>query len=229
MDFHEPLVEDANIRSLIRAARGIVEGDLQKGVDAGLSDELGKLAKYLQAISKKLQTAESDIETASSQIPYGTDQLQGVTRFTEEEVHRVLGIVEKLTENHDALAGQWDLLKANSEMEWAHRPLVRRRVEEIGSALRDEKKMLMDLMTALSFQDVAAQWLKKISSDMTSVQSRIKRLNSSLSVRGKESGPPASRNTEADKEGLEKTGKRLSVADKMAQTDVDQLLKQHGL
>lgn len=45
--------------------------------------------------------------------------------------------------------------------------------------------MLMDLMTALSFQDVAAQWLKKISSDMTNVQSRIKRLNSSLNVKGR--------------------------------------------
>jgi chemotaxis regulatin CheY-phosphate phosphatase CheZ len=220
MDFHEPLVEDANIRSLIRAARGIVEGDLKKGADAKLSDELGKLAKYLQAISKKLQAAESDIETASSQIPYGTDQLHGVTQFTEEEVHRVLGIVEKLTESHDALASQWELIKANSETEWAHRPLVKRQAEEIGSTLREEKKMLMDLMTALSFQDVAAQWLKKISSDMTNVQSRIKRLNSSLSLKGKEN---------ADKEGLEKTGKRLPNTDKMVQTDVDKLLKDYGL
>lgn len=229
MDFHESSLEDNNIRGLIRAARGIIEGDLKKGADQKLSDELGKLAKYLQAISRKLQAAESDIETASSQIPYGTDQIHGVTRFTEEEVHRVLGIVEKVIESHDALANKWESLKTHSQAEMLQRPTLKRQAEEIGSTLRDEKKMLMDLMTALSFQDVAAQWLKKISSDMTNVQSRIKRLNSSLNVKGKENGPPAS-SKETDRDAnLMKTENRFAGADKMAQTDVDHLLKEYGL
>lgn len=229
MDFHESSLEDNNIRGLIRAARGIIERDLKMGADQKLSDELGKLAKYLQAISRKLQTAESDIETASSQIPYGTDQIQGVTRFTEEEVHRVLGIVEKVIESHDALANKWESLKTHSQAEMLQRPTLKRQADEIGSTLRDEKKMLMDLMTALSFQDVAAQWLKKISSDMTNVQSRIKRLNSSLNVKGKESGPPTSlKETDRDA-NLIKTGNRFGGADKMGQTDVDNLLKEYGL
>lgn len=227
MDFHETALEENNIRGLIRAARGIIEGDLQKGADAKLSDELGKLAKYLQAISKKLQTAESDIETASSQIPYGTDQIHGVTRFTEEEVHRVLGIVEKVIESHDALANKWELLKNHSQAEMMQRPVLKRQADEIGSTLRDEKKMLMDLMTALSFQDVAAQWLKKISSDMTNVQSRIKRLNSSLNMKGRENSP--SPKTSGEDANLVKAGNRLIGADKMAQTDVDLLLKEYGL
>lgn len=228
MDFHEPLLEDHNIRGLIRAARGIIEGDLKKGADAKLSDELSKLGKYLQAISKKLQAAESDIETASSQIPYGTDQIHGVTRFTEEEVHRVLGIVEKMIESHDTLTNKWELLKANSEPEIIRRPTLKRQADEIGSTLKDEKKMLMDLMTALSFQDVAAQWLKKISSDMTNVQSRIKRLNSSLSVEGKENSRHTSLKKETD-DLLQKAGKRFGGADKMVQNDVDNLLKEYGL
>ncbi|NKE73082.1 protein phosphatase CheZ [Candidatus Manganitrophus noduliformans] len=227
MEFHESPIEDNNIRGLIRAARGIIEGDLKKGADAKLSDELGKLAKYLQAISKKLQAAESDIETASSQIPYGTDQIYGVTRFTEEEVHRVLGIVEKVIESHDALANKWESLKTHSQAEMLQRPTLKRQADEIGSTLRDEKKMLMDLMTALSFQDVAAQWLKKISSDMTNVQSRIKRLNSSLNVKGN-IPPTSTKETDRD-EDFEKTGNRFAGADKMAQTDVDHLLKEYGL
>ncbi|MCG3117631.1 MAG: protein phosphatase CheZ [Candidatus Manganitrophus sp. SA1] len=229
MDFHESSLEDNNIRGLIRAARGIIEGDLKKEVDQKLSDELGKLAKYLQAISRKLQAAESDIETASSQIPYGTDQIHGVTRFTEEEVHRVLGIVEKVIESHDALANKWESLKTHSQAEMLQRPTLKRQADEIGSTLRDEKKMLMDLMTALSFQDVAAQWLKKISSDMTNVQSRIKRLNSSLNVKGKESGPPTSAKETDRDANLMKTGNRFAGADKMGQTDVDHLLKEYGL
>lgn len=229
MEFHETTLDENNIRGLIRAARGIIEGDLQKGADARLSDELGKLAKYLQAISKKLQAAESDIETASSQIPYGTDQIHGVTRFTEEEVHRVLGIVEKVIESHDALVNQWEALKTHSQTEMMQRPILKRQAEEIGSTLRDEKKMLMDLMTALSFQDVAAQWLKKISSDMTNVQSRIKRLNSSLSAKGKENSPSTSPKEAARDENFVKAGNRFTGADKMAQPDVDKLLKEYGL
>jgi len=229
MDFQETKLEEINIRGLIRAARGIVEGDLQKGVDAKLSDELSKLAKYLQAISKKLQVAESDIQTASSQIPYGTDQLQGVTRFTEEEVHRVLSIVEKVIDSHDTLSNKWELLKSNAQMEIVQRPALKRQADEIGSTLRDEKKMLMDLLTALSFQDVAAQWLKKISSDMTHVQSRIKRLNTSLSVKGKESSPPTSPKEAMVEADFVKTGNRSSSDTKLAQTDVDKLLKEYGL
>lgn len=229
MDFHESSLEDNNIRGLIRAARGILEGDLKKEADQKLSDELGKLAKYLQAISRKLQAAESDIETASSQIPYGADQIHGVTRFTEEEVHRVLGIVEKVIESHDALANKWESLKADSQVEMLQRPALKRQVDEIGSTLRDEKKMLMDLITALSFQDVAAQWLKKISSDMTNVQSRIKRLNSSLNVKGKEGAPPTSSKETDWGANMIKTGNRFAGADKMGQTDVDNILKDYGL
>ncbi|MGB3942217.1 MAG: hypothetical protein WBK96_12060, partial [Candidatus Manganitrophaceae bacterium] len=61
------------------------------------------------------------------------------------------------------------------------------------------------------------------------VQSRIKRLNSSLNVKGKESGPPTSlKETDRDA-NLIKTGNRFAGADKMAQTDVDHLLKEYGL
>lgn len=229
MDFHESSLEDNNIRGLIRAARGIIEGDLKKGADQKLSDELGKLAKYLQAISRKLQAAESDIETTSSQIPYGTDQIHGVTRFTEEEVHRVLGIVEKMIESHDALANKWESLKAHSQAEMLQRPMLKRQADEIGSTLQHEKKMLMDLMAALSFQDVAAQWLKKISSDMTNVQSRIKRLNSSLNLKGKENSPPTLPK-EADRDAnFVKARIRFATADKMAQTEIDNLFKEYGL
>lgn len=223
MDFHEQTIEDENIRGLIRAARGIVEGELKQKTDAKLSDELGKLAKYLQAISKKLQVAESEIETASSQIPHGADQLNGVTRFTEEEVHRVLGIVEKVIESHDTLAAHWETLKTDLHGEIFQRPRLKREAEEIGTLLRGEKKLLMDLLTALSFQDVAAQWLRKISSDMTGVQSRIRRLNHSLNQKGTEGAGES-------KQGMPvSAGTPFSDSRKIAQTDVDKLLKEHGL
>jgi|GEM_PF-3968235 len=223
MDFHERM-EDENIRGLILAARGIVETNLKQKADAKLSDELGKLAKYLQAISKKLQLAESEIETASTQIPHEADQLNGVTRFTEEEVHRVLGIVEKAIEGHDAITTQWEMLKRDLLGEMMQRPLLKRGAEEMGDMLRGEKKLLMDLLTALSFQDVAAQWLRKISSDMTGVQSRIRRLNGTLSQKESESGRKP-----APSESKEPMAPNFSGARKVAQTDVDQLLKEHGL
>ncbi len=228
MDFHERPLEDENLRGLILAGRGIVEGNLKKGADSKLSDELGRLGKYLQAISKKLQLAGTEIETASSQIPCGADQLNGVTRFTEEEVHRVLGIVEKVIESRDALAAQWETLKTDLPGEIFQRPRLKREAEEIGARLRSEKKLLMDLLTALSFQDVAAQWLRKISSDMTGVQSRIRRLNQSLNEKGTEGGSgtfPGERRERMPS----KAGTLFSDSRKIAQADVDKLLKEHGL
>lgn len=221
MNFHEQAIEDENIRGLIRAARGIVEGNLKQKTDAKLSDELGKLIKYLQAISKKLQVAETEIETASTQIPHDTDQINGVTRFTEKEVHRVLAIVEKVIESHDVLVSHWEAVKTDLHGEIFQRPQLRREAEEIGTLLRSEKRLLMDLLTALSFQDVAAQWLKKISSDMTVVQLRIRRLNQSFTQKATEGGTwtrPAEKGTSS-----------LTSERKIAQTDVDQLLKEHGL
>lgn len=226
MDFHEPMLEDENIRGLIRAARGIVEGNLNQRADSKLSNELGTLAKYLQAISKKLQVAESEIETASTQIPHDTDQINGVTRFTEEEVHRVLGIVEKVIENHDVLAAVWEKLKGNLHGEILQRPALKRETDEIGAMLRSEKKLLMDLITALSFQDVAAQWLRKISSDMSGVQSRIRRLNHSLNQKGSDAASTA---PAASREGLPSKGGLPFSDARVAQTDVDKLLKEHGL
>lgn len=79
------------------------------------------------------------------------------------------------------------------------------------------------------FQDVAVQWLRKISSDMSNVRSRIKRLNRSLSVKGIEKGRQALQNDADKDERSLKTGKRFPIADKMAQPDVDKLLKEYGL
>ncbi|MBI3805827.1 MAG: protein phosphatase CheZ [Nitrospirae bacterium] len=170
-----------------------------------------------------------EIEGASTQIPYGTDQLSGVARFTEQEIHRVLGFAEKALASHDKLLIQWDGLKGDLRQGVNSAERRNRRFSDLEAALGEEKKTLMDLMTALSFQDVAAQWLKKISSDMNGVQSRIKKLNGSLNPRGIDSSRQTAPERAEMADTFSKTAGRFSGVGKMAQADVDRLLKEHGL
>lgn len=227
MDFHERRLEEDPLRGLLDEARGIVAGSLKReGTDRKLSDELGRLSDYLEAISSKLKTAEVEIEGASTQIPQETDQLTGVTRFTEQEVHRVLGYAERALSSHDKLVTQWEALKGELHGEIDSRR--QRRCDELVTALEEEKRNLMDLITALSFQDVAAQWLQKISSDMNGVQSRIKKLNGAFKPKGIEAGRPTAPEKGGAPDSFSKAAARFSRADKLAQTDVDRLLKEHG-
>ncbi len=215
--------ENQNLHHLINAARAVTDGGLKKGVNAELYKELGDLAKHLNEIFRTLQSAELDIQEASAQIPFGREQLSDVTQFTEEATHRILGYAEKAIDNQNLLTPSVEFLKAMAASGSMDPVKTREHLDRVSSLLGDNKKILVDIVFALEFQDLTAQRLRKIETAMQEVQSRILRLIITFGVKVGVN-PVAVDKQEAMLTELSESSK----TERLEQDLVDDILKEFG-
>jgi len=165
-----------NLHDLINAARAVTDGRLKKGVNAELYKEIGELAKYLNEMFRTVQSAESDIQEVSAQLPFERGELSDLTQFTEKATHQILAYAEKAIENQRLLTPSMEFLKTMADSGSVDPVKTREHVDRIASLLGDNKKILIDIVYSLGFQDLTAQRLWKIERAMQEVQSRILKL-----------------------------------------------------
>lgn len=215
--------ENQNLQHLINAARAVTDGGLKKGVNAELYKELGDLAKYLNEMFRTLQSAESDMREASAQIPLGRDQLSDVTQFTEQAAHRILEYAEKAIEKQRSLTPSIELLKAMTASGSMDPVKTREHLDRISSLLNDNKKILVDIVFALEFQDLTAQRLRKIETAMQEAQSRILRLIITFGIKVGGNAVPVDK-----QEAMLTELSESSKTERLEQGLVDDILKEFG-
>ncbi len=137
-----------------------------------LYEELGELARYIETTMRKLSRVELPAVEVSEQLPKASEHLHDLTRMTEEGTHAVMGLTEDLQDTRAKAAAALDQLAS---------ALVRARrgaayVEQVGAIkqmLSGDEKRLLDIMTALSFQDLVGQRIKKIVAILDDVQHKL--------------------------------------------------------
>jgi len=137
-----------------------------------LYEELGELARYIETTMRKLGEVELPAKAATAHLPQASEHLRDLTRMTEEGTHAVMGLTEAIQDNHAGVAAALDqladaLVKARRGMAYVDR------VNAIKKALACDEKRMLDIMTALSFQDLVAQRVKKIVTILEDVQHRL--------------------------------------------------------
>lgn len=215
--------ENQNLQRLINAARAVTDGGLKKGVNAELYKEIGDLAKYLNEMFQTLQSAESDMQEASAQIPFGREQLSDVNQFTEEATHRILAYAEKAIGNQNLLVSSVEFLKTMAASGSMDLVKTREHLDRISSLSGDNKKILVDIVFALGFQDLAAQRLRKIETALQEVQSRILKLIITFGIK------VGSNTVTVDKQEAMLTElSESSKTERLEQGLVDDILKEFG-
>ncbi len=139
-----------------------------------LYDEVGELAKDLTGMVGKFHEAGSEMESVSAQLPFGTDELDEVSRKTEEATQKILDDSDKVIDNNDLMSERLSSLKATlfDESIDAHEQ-VKEDIKALCTLLEDNKKTMFNLVGTLSFQDPAGQQLRKVTNMLKTLQSRI--------------------------------------------------------
>ena len=126
-----------------------------------LYGELGELTRYIENTMRQLRTAEAPVTETTVQLPQASEHLSGLAKLTEEGTHRVMELTEELQDNRQQVSKQLGEL-------FTHLASGRGgadssdRIAAIVKLLAADDTRLMDIMTALSFQDLVAQRIKKI-------------------------------------------------------------------
>jgi chemotaxis protein CheZ len=148
----------------------VQEGTVLNG-NVKLYDELGELARYLETAMKKISEVGAPMVANSAQLPQATAHLLDLNKMTEAGTLEVMRLTEIIQDNHARAAKE--LAAVVSTLEAVDCTTLAARLGNTAHELAQDDKHLMDIMTALSFQDLVAQRVKKLVTIVEDVQCKL--------------------------------------------------------
>ncbi|MCP9463782.1 MAG: protein phosphatase CheZ [Nitrospira sp.] len=136
--------------------------------------EIGALARFVEHAMKTVAEIGRPVAESSLELPTVTSHLTDLVKMTEEGAMEVMRLTELMQEDRAtvtrecrAIAGD---LRAIGQGDLAGR------VEQVLAILNQDERRLTDIMTALSFQDLAAQRVKKLVAILEDVREKLVKL-----------------------------------------------------
>lgn len=139
-----------------------------------LYEELGDLARFVDNAMKTISNVGPQILSSSQQLPTASSHLSDLNKMTEEGTLEVMRLTELIQDEHSHIGKEMKaVIEVLQTMDCAK---LAERLDSINSLLGQEGKYLTEIMTALSFQDLVAQRVKKLVSILDEVQQRLMEL-----------------------------------------------------
>jgi len=136
-----------------------------------LYEELGGLARFVESAMSTISEAGPQLVASSTQLPTAASHLQDLSKLTEDGTLEVMRLTELMQENHGRankdLAAVIQILQSMDCMK------LTEQLEKVRRVLAEDDKSLTDIMTALSFQDLVAQRVKKLVAILDEVQTKL--------------------------------------------------------
>jgi len=136
-----------------------------------LYEELGILARFVDNAMHAISTVTPQIMSSSTQLPTAASHLSDLKKMTEDGTLEVMRLTELLQDHHASMAKELSgVVEALKAIDCA---TLAGRLEHVRSILAQDDKHLMEIMTALSFQDLVAQRVKKLVAILDEVQTKL--------------------------------------------------------
>jgi chemotaxis protein CheZ len=136
-----------------------------------LYGELGELARYLESAMRKVSEIGAPLASDNAALPQATAHLLDLNKMTEEGTLEVMRLTEMIQDNHARAAKE--LAVVVSALEAVDSRALAAHLRMTAQELAQDDKHLMDIMTALSFQDLVAQRVKKLVTIVEDVQCKL--------------------------------------------------------
>lgn len=136
-----------------------------------LYEELGELARFVENAMKTISDAGPQIVSSSQQLPTASSHLSDLNKMTEEGTLEVMRLTELIQDEHGRIAKELSaVVEVLQAMDCTK---LTERLGTINTVVAREGKYLTEIMTALSFQDLVAQRVKKLVAILDEVQSKL--------------------------------------------------------
>jgi chemotaxis protein CheZ len=139
-----------------------------------LYEELGELARFVEKAMNAISDAGPQIMSSSTQLPTAASHLSDLNKMTEDGTLEVMRLTEMIQDNRDRIAK--DLCAVAETLVAVDCVKLSERLEKVTAMMAQDGKYLTEIMTALSFQDLVAQRVKKLVAILDEVQSKLMEL-----------------------------------------------------
>jgi chemotaxis protein CheZ len=146
-----------------------------KAPDTKLYEELGELARFIDTTMKTLSEFSAPVNTSTQQLPQALTHLTNLKTLTEQGTHKVMLEVEAMQDNHIQIGKVIKELTHTLQQAQAA-PSLMQQVQQVSRQLGQDDKRLLDIMTALSFQDLVAQSVNKLVTILDEVEHKLLQL-----------------------------------------------------
>jgi len=205
-----------------KAQEAVDEDEQGKAPDAKLYEELGELARFIDTTMKTLSEFSAPVNASTEQLPQAQTHLLNLKTQTEQGTHRVMLEVEAIQDNHAQVNTMLkEMTQALQQAKVA--PALIQQMQALGQTLGQNDKRLLDIMTALSFQDLVAQSVNKLVTILDEVEHRLLQLVVVF-------GPYQKQAAKTDQSKASEMLKQLEATKNtsMDQDLADEILKQFG-
>jgi chemotaxis protein CheZ len=181
-----------------------------------LSNIVRQLLEEIRNLENKVEDIKTPIEETSDLLPSASASLQDVIEFTEKSTHSVMTLLDAIETNSKKIDEDVDtLLKFNPTKG------INAILEDIKHLNQDNMNKIIEIYTAMSFQDITAQQIKKVIQAIEDTKRRLLQMVvSSIEATEKD---------ETTKEKIIGKATEILTGDRIDQNDVDDLLKEFGL
>ena len=206
-----------------KAQEAVDEDDQgEKAPDTKLYEELGELARFIDTTMKTLSEFSAPVNASTQQLPQAQSHLLNLKAQTEQGTHRVMLEVEAIQDNHAQISTMLKDMTQTLQQAKASPALVQQ-MATLGQMLGQDDKRLLDIMTALSFQDLVAQSVNKLVTILDEVEHKLLQLVVVFGPYQKQAAKPDQGKASEMLKQLEAT-KNTSMDQDLA----DEILKQFG-
>lgn len=186
-----------------------------------LYEELGELARFVENAMRTITEISAPIVSGSAGLPVASSHLADLNKMTEEGTLEVMRLTEMIQDNRGRvvkeLSAVADTLKA------VDCTTLSMRIQSIADDLVQDDKCLTEIMTALSFQDLVAQRVKKLVVILDDVRDKLVELVVVFGIQQDADGAVATGTTGELLKQLEE-----SKTTSMKQNVADDILAQFG-
>ena len=202
-------------------AAALTEGEFYRAISADLQEGLKSIYKEINAAAVNGSPAPTAAPVADEMFSEASTQLGAILQTTEKATESIMALVEKHLDQNDRALALLDSLGAAGD---------RPEISELRAGADALGADLMEIMTALSFQDLTGQRIKRIVTALQQIEKVVFELYmaTGLSMKAMEQNPEKS--VEEIRQASKARATQLKGPQAGAtQTDVDDLLSQLGL
>jgi chemotaxis protein CheZ len=147
----------------------------EKDGNAQLYEELGELARFIDTTMRTLSQFSAPVSATTEQLPQALTHLTDLKLLTEQGTHEVMKQVEAIQDSREKMKDTLSAL-AQALQSRSTPASAAQQVRDVMTALDADDKRLIDIMTALSFQDLVAQRVNKLATIIDEVEHKLLQL-----------------------------------------------------
>ncbi|HEX7768096.1 MAG TPA: protein phosphatase CheZ [Nitrospira sp.] len=209
------------IRDQVKLGESHKEEDEPALSDTQLYDKLGELTRFIDKTIKTISQFADPMSATSEQLPAATTHLRDLRKLTEDSTHKVMELVETIESNRKQVNIQFDALV--NGLASSGPDATAAKLAAIRKTLAKDSPALVDIITAMSFQDLVAQRVNKLVTIMDEVHHKLLELVVIFGPFTKGAGK-----SEASKASEMLKQLEASKTTSMNQDVADEILKQFG-